>query len=357
MKVLNISLYTALLNVFGDVRVSNQGAPLRARVVQDLAYQNRKRVEVAPGGAGEYYRVSCPFCGDARFRLWVNHRWGTHLSGVSLDHLVVCYNEHCEQHEEGFRTKLKNIVAGYTAPPERAIKAAEADTDFDPNQRPAVEGNFIRIDKLPEQHAAVRYMRDVRRFDIGELGSQWGVSWCDFSLVLPPDNRLFFPLYDVDDTGEVVLMGGQARWMDLRDLTAKSPKDAAKYFTVPGTRKSQTLYNGYRARNHPELVVVCEGPLDAIRVGPEYGVALFGKAASHTQRQLLYEHWGSKGGTAVLALDPDATAETNDLAEWLRSWKRYCVLPLPKGKDVGDMPSDTLWEMLTALLRGGGQNA
>jgi len=201
----------------------------------------------------------------------------------------------------------------------------------------------------------VRYIRDVRKFSVKELGELWDVSWCAYSTVFPPDNRLFFPIYDEED-GETVLRGGQAHWLDLRTLNGTPPKKSGqvKWFTVPGTRASSVLYNGYRAKQQSKLVVITEGAFDVMSLGPKYAVAIFGHTVSQRQRKLLWEHWGSKGAAAVLALDPDAvdTERTVELESWFRGqgWSKFVSLRLPEGQDIGSLPRKDAWEIINREL-------
>lgn len=348
---LNPELFDALVKAFGKVRVAKAGIPLQGRMVRDWADKKRRQLQAFE--TGEYYQVCCPFCGDTRFRLWINHRWDTFMDGARLSHLVICYNEDCNKREPDFLRKLRAIVAGqYVATPMRRI---EADPDAEVRTLADALGHFIRVDRLPGEHAAVRYLETVRHVRASEAGGRWGISWCGFSTVLPQNNRLFFPLYDSDADGKLVLKGGQAHWLDPKTLKGTPPSDArgeAKWYTLPGTKKSQLLYNGYRARRQTDIVVITEGPFHVISAGADYGVGLWGKNASAAQKELLWNNWGSKGAVAVLALDPDAADERLEMESWFKylNWE-YVILESPPGTDIGDRSSECIWNEINKLLR------
>lgn len=352
-KVLNPVLYNKLMRVFdNNVRIANQGVPFVGSLEKD---PKSKRVRTVVKQAGEYYCVCCPVCGDTRNRLWVNHRWGSLMMqgqhAVTLRHLVVCYNENC-QGLPNFRKLFQQVVDKEEA----CVSVLNTKDMLQVEITRAVDlpGSYTRIDQMPKQHAAVRYLQEVRHLDVRELGEVWNVMWIDYSTVLPVRNRLFFPFYDLDEHGKRILVGGQAHWLDVTTLNGTPPKDAkeAKWFTIPGTHKSQFLFNGWRAKANKDMVVVVEGPFDAVIVGPEHSVALFGHTASYRQRQLLYDSWGQKGGMGVLALDPDVAAEpaVRELEDWFKGWQYHCILRVPAGHDIGDYNHGTAWDMITAAL-------
>ncbi len=63
----------------------------------------------------------------------------------------------------------------------------------------------------------------------------------------------------------------------------------SQYYTMPGFKKTQHLYNYDQAKQFP-FVSICEGVSDVWRFGSE-AVALFGKNASSTQLDLIARHW------------------------------------------------------------------
>ena len=349
MDVLNPELYGRLLDKFKTVRVARQGVAMQYRVDRDPVTRRRKIEVTAPG---EYYCVCCPDCKDRRHRLWINHRWCTEQEGFRLDYMKVCYNEHCEQ-TQGFQDRLVSIVFGSAKPPDIQVKAASASSAI--QQLPTLNGRFKSFHTLPPIHPAVRYM-ESREYDQQLLGETWGVQWCEFSIVMPPRNRLFFPLYGMQDN-KCVLMGGQSRFFDLVRDTGEPPKDktSPKWWTYPGTPKADVLYNGWRAQRQHDVVVVCEGPLDVIRMGTECAVGLFGSVASDRQKTALWDNWGAKGALGVLALDPNMYEKkaTLELVEWFKGWQHFLFLKLPPDvADVGRLKTHEVWDMINKQLGG-----
>ena len=107
-NVLNQKLYNRLLRVFGRVEVSNRGEKMTWKRSLHPIYRTYQVKIQAPG---EYYHVCCPFCGDTRFRLNINHMWDQQIAGKSLKYLVVCQNEHCEQDDSlNFRKTLEDML-------------------------------------------------------------------------------------------------------------------------------------------------------------------------------------------------------------------------------------------------------
>ena len=350
-QVLNVELYTRLMNAFdNNVKISNQGIPFVGRILHDKV-TGYKKIEVQQ--AGEYYCVCCPVCGDTRNRLWINHRWNSELTQghftMKLSRLRVCYNEGCQDKPEFYPMLTKMLNTHGAFKPTRIT--------VDENAKPLplkpleMAGKFIRIDKLPRQHAAVRYIEEVRGMSAEDLGVNWDVVWFEYSPVLPPMNRLFFPFYDLDEHGDKILVGGQAHWLDVYTLNGTPPKEdksAVKWHTMSGTRKSQHLFNGWRARKQDKLVVVVEGPFDCATLGKEFSVSLFGHTASLKHKQLLWDTWGVKKAMGVLALDPDVAHEPAviDLEHWFKSWANHRILRVPDNKDIGDFSRDDAWTLI-----------
>lgn len=328
---LNLPLYENLLRRFGQVRVSNEGQEVLMRYAPD-PYNPAGAGRPETVESGEYYRVNCPYCGDTRFRLYINYRWNTiQNDGRPALNLAHCFNEQCDL--ANLADELKGYVARSLGRGSR-VGYRKPET-FKPVSWP---GRCIPLAELPAEHAAIRYVR-LRRFDPGVLTREWDVRYClesEHSLVR---DRLIIPVYW---DGEMV--GWQAR--------AIGEKHAGpKYYTMPGLKKTQMLFNGDRARKS-KFGVVVEGVFDAFRVGPA-AVALLGKAMSGRQRELAVEYWG--GGAMCILLDPDAvedmervTKQLNPAAFKLGAWS----MVLPDNKDPADFDSKELWGLISAFAQG-----
>jgi len=351
----NPQLFSRLQSVFGQVRVSNRGVPFIGNVTKDAVTGRGKITRVQ---AGEEYSVCCPFCGDTRFRLRINHMWGQELQG-SRCWLFSCFNERCETDRKN-RDKLYHMLTDGAAVPMTAVsKTVEPAA---PTVGLSLPGNCILLNEMPKGHPAVRYMIS-RDYDPAVLGPVWNMCWCDYSLKQPPAHRLLCPIYTLDEaTGNVIYGGSQARYYDIATGNDKPPdKLTPKWYTQPGTPKASILYNGWRAMKHPELVVIAEGPLDVFRIGPDHGVGLFGKNMSTKQAELLWKYFGSKGGDAILLLDPDAlvpgkrqTESATDralrLMNSMGTWHKIRVIRDLNGVDAGKHSTEEIWKLCLQAL-------
>lgn len=102
---------------------------------------------------------------------------------------------------------------------------------------------------------------------------------------------IFFPVYF-----EKKLRGFTAR--DIRETAY-----AGKWDHHPGMKKTRLLYNYDKARD-ADYVVICEGPLDVIRLntlGITSAVAIFGADPSPEQLALILENWAH----VLIGLDND----------------------------------------------------
>jgi hypothetical protein len=274
------------------------------------------------------------------------------LDGLKLDHLMQCFNEECQK-DWKFRQMIELRLLPYAG----ELEVAKVDTGVfvDPTPKPlTLPGPCVSIGELPSNHLGVYYMTQMRGFDVQELSEHWQVMWCYDSKYMNALNRVIFPIFWYGDDGKLHLFGYQCRYITQKYGDKPPTKMIPKYWTGPGTRKSRLIYNAHAAAGGP-LVVVGEGPTDAIRIGRQYGVALFGKSISSEQIDILWANWGAKGARIVVALDDDAKGESKDtLLHLQKTWPRdpetqqtrVTVLELPSGKDPGDIERNLLWRMI-----------
>lgn len=139
----------------------------------------------------------------------------------------------------------------------------------------------------------------------------------------PAERRVLFPVI-VNER----LLGYQGRAI-FETAGTQIPK--AK--TSEGLRKSLVLMfqDSLKDSDH---AVVCEGPMDALKAVMFKGaVATMGKGVSKEQLQVIRSYGIKK---VYLALDPDAAAETSQLAKELGDLDTYLVLPPNGKKDLGE---------------------
>ena len=202
------------------------------------------------------------------------------------------------------------------------------------------DGILVPLDRLPEAHPAVAYLRQ-RNFDPAALWETWQVQFCELSVSAQPNpsRRLVIPIYDAEQR----LAGWQARYV------GECPDSVPKYLSCKGMKKSQLLYGLPEARSTTGPVVIVEGPTDVWRLGPG-AVALFGKDMSLHQQELLDQHL--PGRPVVVFLDRDAQDKAAELQSTLLNRGRVAVLAgLPDGRDdVGDCTTEEAWQQVEMAL-------
>lgn len=150
----------------------------------------------------------------------------------------------------------------------------------------------------------------------------------------PANNSIVFP---------VVVKGRQIGWqtryigdMEVLDDEEGSPVvlKIPKAMTSLGLKKERTFM--FADRIIGDWVVLCEGPVDAIKAHECGGnVATLGKLVSRHQLELI-KHIGIK--RLYLALDPDAFVESNKvLREMSQYMDVYDMRPPPPYGDLGEM--------------------
>jgi len=206
--VRNPLLYAFLARAFGRVRVSKHGMPLRYRAALGAG-----GITVLDGG--EEYLVCCPVCGDRRFRLSVNHMYGSFVAGVSMSFMAHCWNERCER--RGLRDSLRREWENHSkhgasfAPWTETSGAALSDEPITLDG--VVEecaANHARLSdvrpvwELPEGHPIRQYL-DGRNFPSEAFGRAYslGVSFDDSYPMRWAFRRLIVPVW---------MLGRQVGW-------------------------------------------------------------------------------------------------------------------------------------------------
>jgi hypothetical protein len=327
-------LHRLLSHQFPSVKVCERD-PIAARAPSS----RRKGRTKATGSVG--FLVDCPFCGDDAQQLYIDARFGTYDRATGSDNLdlAVCLAFDCVDDAWAQKGLAEQVFANASGPGHSALSLMACQVPAPDDVLKAVEPpeEVVPVDQLTPAHPAAAYLTS-RGYDLGELSSRWGVGYCRWSRYRLMRGRVYVPV--CQDTR---LVGWQGRWPGELDWGAE---DIPKYFTMPGLRKSQLLYNEDLARRQP-LVVICEGVTDVWRVGPA-GVALFGKTASRQQLLRLTAGW--MGKPAVVLLDADAQADAEELATslWPFFRDRLVRVTLPDGMDPGSCSRDELWGFVRA---------
>lgn len=344
---LNKALYRRVKATFGHVRLANKQESQQRSITTDLASGRRVAKITHPG---EYYRVCCPFCPDTRFKLYINHRYGTEDEfGRQQLQLAYCFRAGCplEKGDSATYQKLSEMLLGRTL-----IKLSKANisegvkVDVDAI-RANWPGKVVRIDRLGFDHPAVKYLIE-RKFDPARIGKFWNVHYCYESDKRMCKDRLIIPIYH-----NKKMVGWQARAAFECDWKkSRFPK----YYTAPGTPRRSILYNLGNAKNY-KSIVVAEGVTDVWRIGPQ-AVCTLGATMTAAQTDLIRNSFADHSG--VLLFDPDVQDRIADKVKPIVSALNndlksgFCWVNLPEGRDPGSTPRREIWNYIQTEAKNQG---
>lgn len=332
--VLNPALYNRLKSLFGQVRISNHGLPF---IVESIYDPFRNKIQTVIRQRGEAYCICCPFCNllrpvrpDTRFRLYVNHRWGTLIPNLNSYTLVKCYNEDCLE-DEGINQLFRRLVEGDAVYiPEGVAVATATEPPMQPTSLPEA---FVPLQNLPNYHHANEYLRS-RGFDPATIAKKYLIGYVEHEPTRPIiDNSIVIPIYF-----ENQLVAWQAR-----RLTHLGKN---KYITSPGAKISRVFYNWDACRGYDYAILV-EGVFDVWRIGSP-ALALFGTHLSQQQFDLLRTRYR----TVFVLLDGDAKEKADMISRRLSGFVDVVPVLLPGACDPADVPTRELYGYLAQALRG-----
>lgn len=341
--MLNRGLFRRLASKVGgedNVIIVNEDVEMEAtyttlsRKVKGVAQQFHQLKPVVPG---EEYRISCPFCDDTRNRLYVNHRWGTLDSRTKTRNwwLVQCYNEQCVS-GDGYKL-WKWLTSG------RDEQVSLTHTKGSRNKiigdgvirPPGPPWSLQDMLKRNPRHPALTYLWD-RLLDPLYVAETFDVAFIIESPYALCRNRLYAP---------VMMRGELVGWQCRKVLP--SDKTGPKWFTSPGVRKGDIVYNYDKALHYSTKVVV-EGPSDVWNFGAQ-AMGILGKSISPGQIDLICEMVTEPEDTVVLMLDPDLPPDHKEgkehhidrafrvLSAQAKLAGRVIPIYLPPGTDPGMM--------------------
>ncbi|GIW58961.1 MAG: hypothetical protein KatS3mg087_0027 [Patescibacteria group bacterium] len=328
--MLNPALYNRLKQLFGKVKVVNDGVRLEYKLTLDPITNFFRPVITT---FGEAYAVNCPFCvykvhrPDRRMRLYINHHWGVPLPEapfIKMKELIKCFNEDCVQ-DEVFAQQLWDMVYEGLPPPQDFYVMP---TEEQSNQIEPIPPN-IPITNLPVDHPACEFLIN-RGFDPYQIGSVYKVGYCEVSAG-HLKGHIVMPI-EMDGA----LVGWQAR--------AIYPTKR-KYYTCKGMRTSRVFYGYDLIPREYDYVVLVEGIFDVWRVGPP-AVALFGTATSMYHQEILLKR-GVKD--ILIMLDADARKKAEKIAEQLSRCFNTIIVDLPSG-DPADFTREKCWAFIDKSL-------
>src|SRR4051812_5624944 len=234
---LNPTVHALLCRRLGPVRIANEGEAMSFRYLPGSA---SGRTETDILAWGESYYVSCPFCGDTRQRLSINHRYGSYDPVTDSDnlHLARCFNEDCTK-DPGRYAELRERIFGFVNRDQRrrvvkVLRGRRTVTAEEPLREASLPGEVVPLKDLPAGHPALAYLIE-RGFDPAELSSVWEVGFCATASAAYrlAQDRLIIPV-----TRDGTLIGWQARYAGERDWKAER---LPKYYTMPSMPKRLAL--------------------------------------------------------------------------------------------------------------------
>ncbi len=346
MQPLNPTLFKLLELRFGSVDVVAQGQGI-VWSLADRPITASRRENSRPGRrvihSGEEYKVSCPFCGDSRKRLYVNHRWGVFdKETLSLNlFLAQCFNEQCMDGRDRQIQLHEQVFA--PAPDKRGggrMEVAEGRQGPIGIAEVRPPGPVVRMDEMVKKypsHDAVKFLED-KFYDPVKLGRVYNVGFCPQSRYSLAQNRILIPMYH-----EGKLVGWQARY-----IGEPPNRSVPKFWSCPGMARRLLAYNFDVAVKH-QTVVIVEGPGDVWGFGPQ-AMAVLGKTMNPALQRRFVTGMKAhgRGQVVVVILDPEQDPlekekgkphHIDKLVDQLRPALGLNVfgIYLPMGTDPGDM--------------------
>jgi hypothetical protein len=288
------------------------------------------KVKVSRGKHGTEFVVRCPFC-NKKDKCYINPIQGQFICFCGCD-----------------AGKLEKLKIQLSVTP---ITGPRPDIAPVPS---CVEppGNLVELTTLEPAHPAITYLGG-RGFDPQELNDNFGVRYCTSGIRMgsfDTSNTIVFPIW-MNQT----VVGWQARLLYNPDSIKPEDYEAMgfivdedgeycvppKYMTNRKLQSERVLYN-YDCARLSEIVIICEGPLDAIRTG-RCAVATIGKGVKETQTRIIKAYWKA----AIILLDPgDADKEMLQLYHALVLSIPVAIVRLQGYKDAGETPRAELWKQI-----------
>ena len=333
---------------------------------------------------GLHFYIPCPAC---LRRHGMGEKRKRHLS-INVDQLDAvgntraCFCNKCGEKFElryllgGMAVDMANVpTIGRNSGPEIGFNGpkgmfAVGETVFSEENKIVVPpGECVTLYGLPQNHPAIAYLT-ARGFDPAFLAQTYSAQFClkgtvfgdDGTGGLPVTNRIILygkmkgivkawqaRIVEVmeKDTGNIFFLNPQGNYTLLSTPEDRARKmsrvKVAKYLTSMGASRAGILINLDTAiaaslkQGWDRAVVLCEGMLDAARVGA-MGVPLLGKSLSSEQSRILKAHCDR----VVVLLDADAQEDAKKIEYELKGLKVNSVT-IPGVKDPGDATTDVIW--------------
>ena len=338
-NILNQGLYSLLRRQFGKVVVARAGEQAVAHAVE---YNGKRRIKFLV--QGEYYRINCPFCGETKQKLYINHRWGRgfdEFPGSLFWWASHCFVNDCLS-DYGNSSELKRRVYLTRNTRSRCDEfPIEVGIIQEPIKGPVQDpGQCVLLEELDSTHPACCYVRN-RGFNPAELSKNYRVSFCDTALpgFRGAAGRLIVP---------IIMDGEQLSWQGryFPDVDWKAT-GIPKYYNCPGVSKRLLVYGLDEAKAIPSrpFCIIVEGVTDVWALGPG-AVCILGKSMSEHQFDKI-KRAGFKN--ILVMLDADAKDDASDLISKFRSFASVVNVEIPENTDPASMiqvDSNGVWDLI-----------
>ena len=286
-------------------------------------------VEECSGSNGVEYKVICPKC-------------KRNALSVNPEKLVFkCW--HCE-----FKGRLPQLLkaSNFIYIPGK-VKPEKPFKFINPGNR------FLPLSDAPEH--CLRYLRERKSPTAEYLTKTFGFLYCEsgkmfMQRMFDTTDSIIIPILDNKNK----MIGWQSRLLYNPDELTEEEcelngwplkisgrrKRPPKYMTMPGYKKSKMLWNINNAVSS-DLVVVCEGVFDAVKVG-RCGVAAFGKELSDEQLRIIKTNWKY----VILLLDPAAENAAKRSQRKLLGSCYVELVDVTPFKDPGEADRTHIWKKI-----------
>lgn len=269
----------------------------------------------------DYQLRECPSCGDRRWKFGISKE-------SLLSHCFVCgeaYNVY------GFVSLVEDVSI------DRAKKIVHRDKDIRILSGAMKRKNIFQTKKgatkvqpieMPEEFEKLKNPNKYllrRNIDKNMIKS--------YDLRVCKDGkwrgRIIIPVYK-----DGILYGWQGR-----DYTGKAKQ---KIMSCKGFKKSRFVLNYDRIKNKKKIIL-SEGPFDCMHSDFFGAVAIFGKELSNDQINMLVK---TRVQEVYIGLDPDFEENRTKAAKILSQFFDVYMMPIPDGKDLGDMSQEEIQESI-----------
>lgn len=326
-------------------------------------------VESGPNVARGNVNIRCPFCGEDdqshHLGISLNGRgWGCWRDrshrGIKAQRLIQALI-HCSYEEASRLVGDANAVAlvgdaGFGAHVAQLLSPKpepeeERTLSFTPELRP------LKDEGLGQMFIGYLAKRGYTRREATQLAAYYGLRYATTGIFR---GRLIVPILMEDGlanwTGRAISRDAFVRY---RTLSTDPEKAKADNLPLARIAVDRTVLNYGPLLGNPsgDTLVVCEGPMDALRVdwlGRDNGVratCLFGKNLSPSQLQLL-ENLAERFERMVLLLDNDASMDTIQMMDRL-GYLRFSLMFVPPGvKDPAELNIDQFNRLFSLPFAG-----